>query len=498
MKNNIMIYWLHIEPTIACFHSTSYVKNEVISLLWFQVERSNRKTLTQQVYEQLRNFILNGDLKEDEKLPSTRELAASIGVSRNITLEVYDQLVSEGYLLVRPRSGTFVAPGSAFMKSPSQCSPLNEEAIKNTIKDIIDFKAGNPAMDHFPRKVWGRLAKEVCYEAPNSLFGYMKAEGLPELKEELSRYLFHTRGVISDPNQIMITSGATQALSLITEILVKNKEYVAVEDPVTEEMRTIFSYAGAEIIPIPVDEKGIKPEFLSEENPPRFIFVIPSHQFPLGGTLTIQRRIQLIEYARKFNCYIVEDDYDSEFTYEGTPVHSVQGLDPERVIYVGTFSKILSPALRIGYVVLPHSLKAEFQKLKWFTDRHNSSLEQLVLTRFIKEGFLERHVRKMKRIYKQRREALVNSLQMHFPDSVILGHAAGMHLVVELQSVTFNKQLLDWIQLHSIRIYPVEDFSIVKGAHCHKVLMGYGSLTVENIKEGVKRLKDAVEGYSIN
>lgn len=465
--------------------------------MWFQVERSDKKTLTQQVYEQLRHYILKGTLKTNEKLPSTRELAISLGVSRNIILEVYDQLVAEGYLTVRARSGTFVAPGSIFYKNESRESPKLEEPLSRVYKNMIDFKAATPAMDHFPRKVWGRLAKDICYDAPDSIFGYHSSEGLPELKEELSRYLLRTRGVISNPNQIMITSGATQALSLLTELLIKNNNYVAVEDPVTDEMRTIFSYGGAEIYPIPVDDKGIQPKYLPQDNPPGFVFVLPSHQFPLGGTLTIQRRIQLIEYARKFNCYIVEDDYDSEFTYEGTPVHSVQGLDPERVIYVGTFSKILSPALRIGYVVLPQGLIEPFKNLKWYTDRHSSSLEQLVLTRFIKEGFLERHVRKMKRIYKQRREALVSSLKKYFPNSIILGHAAGMHLVVEFNSIEFNKDLIDWIQKYSVHIYSVDYYAMLKGTHCNKIVMGYGSLSVEKIEEGVQRLKNAIEEYPL-
>ncbi|MBE4908381.1 PLP-dependent aminotransferase family protein [Bacillus luteolus] len=463
--------------------------------MWFHVDRSIQKTLTQQIYEQLRNSILNGELNRDVKLPSTRELSTSIGVSRNIVLEVYNQLVDEGYLIVRPRSGTFVAPGSSLIKLTTNESKVEIKKQNKGYTDVIDFRAATPAMDHFPRKVWGRLAKEVCYEAPDQLFGYHSPEGLVELKEELSRYLLRTRGVVSDPAQIIITSGATQALSLITELLLKENQLVAVEDPVTDEMRTIFSYGGATIIPVPVDDKGIQPEFLSEDTPPSFIFILPSHQFPLGGTLTIQRRIQLIEYARKFNCYIVEDDYDSEFTYEGTPVHSVQGLDPERVLYVGTFSKILSPALRIGYVVLPEPLIEECKKLKWYTDRHHPSLEQLMLTRFIKEGFLDRHIRKMKRIYKQRREALVSSLKNHFPDSRILGHAAGMHLVVEIPSVDFNGELLDWIKKYSIQIYPVEYYSIIKGLHNHKIVLGYGGLAVEKIEEGVSRLSMAIKSY---
>lgn len=467
--------------------------------MWFQVDKSSKKTLTQQVYERLINYILDGKMKTNAKLPSSRELGNSLGVSRNVILEVYDQLASEGYLTVIPRSGTYVAPGSMINKIKSQDTFKEKLVHEDPSKDIIDFKAATPAMDHFPRKVWGRLAKEVCYEASDSIFGYQSPEGHIELREELVKYLHINRGVKCNSEQVFITSGATQALSLITKLLTSNDEYVAVEDPVTDEMRTIFSFNGASIFPVPIDDKGIKPEHLSQESPPGFIFVLPSHQFPLGGTLTIQRRIQLIEYARKFNCFIVEDDYDSEFTYEGTPVHSVQGLDPERVIYVGTFSKILSPTLRIGYVVLPTSLIESFKKLKWYTDRHHSSLEQLILTRFLKDGFIDRHVRKMKRIYKQRRDTLVNSLVRHFPDCTILGQAAGMHLVVEFHSIKFTKKLIRWIQEESsVKIYSVDHYSILKGKHLNKIVMGYGSLAPEKIELGVKNLKDAISLYMHN
>ena len=464
--------------------------------MWFEVNRTSSKTLTQQVYEQLRQYILNGDLKTNEKLPSTRELATSLGISRNIVIEVYDQLGAEGYLILRPRSGSFVAPGSLFQNSKPQQRLEKSERYTTDSSDMIDFKAATPAMDHFPRKIWGRLAKDVCDESPDTIFGYQQAEGLLELREEISRYIFRTRGVISEPHQIMITSGATQALSLITEMLIQQNKHVAVEDPVTDEMRTIFSYAGATLCPIPVDDKGINPDKLSKDTPPAFVFVLPSHQFPMGVTLTIQRRIQLIEYARQHNCYIVEDDYDSEFTYEGTPIHSVQGLDPEKVIYVGTFSKILSPGLRIGYVVLPPFLIEPFQKKKWYTDRHHASLEQLILTKFMKEGHFDRHIRKMKRIYKQRREALGKSLKEHFPDCVLLGHAAGMHLVVEIPGITIHTPLLDWIQKQGVLIYSVEHYSLVKNTHANKIVLGYGSLPIEKIEEGVKRLKLAIESYS--
>jgi GntR family transcriptional regulator/MocR family aminotransferase len=467
-------------------------------MLWFAVDRSAAAPLTVQVYEQLRSRILRQELAEGERLPSSRELAANIGVSRNVVLEAYDRLTAEGYMKGRPQTGTYVAAGSSFERhrETEQKSLAPPAAVTRTEAGTatIDFRAAHPAADYFPRTVWGRLAKEVCLDAPERVFGYNRAEGVPELRSVLARYLLQARGVRCHPDQIVITSGATQALHLITELLSRKKDgCVAVEDPVTDEMRTIFTYAGSTVLPIPVDDKGIIPEELPAEEKPDFIFVIPSHQFPLGGTLPIQRRIQLLEYARRMDCCIVEDDYDSEFTYEGAAVHSMQGLDPERVIYVGTFSKILSPALRIGYAVLPERFIPEYRRLKWFADRHTSSLEQMILARFMEEGYFERHIRRMKKIYRKRREALVRSLQQELPQAKILGQSAGMHLVVEIPGTRFTQDMLRRIHLEGVHVYAVEHYAIHKGRHEQQIVMGYGGLTAESIQEGVVRLRRALE-----
>lgn len=473
-------------------------------MLWFEVDRNAAVPLTAQVYEQLRSRILRRELAEGEKLPSSRELAADIGVSRNVVLEAYDRLTAEGYIEGRPQSGTFVAAGSSFKQHAEaerhEKAERNRTAIAGTRTGpdteltAIDFRAAHPAADYFPRAVWGRLAKEVCLDAPERVFGYGPAEGAPELRGVLARYLQQARGVRCHPDRIVITSGATQALHLITELLSRKEDaLVAVEDPVTDEMRSIFAYAGATVLPIPVDDKGIIPEKLPAAVKPDFVFVIPSHQFPLGGTLPIQRRIRLLEYARLQDCFIVEDDYDSEFTYEGVAVHSMQGLDPDRVLYVGTFSKILSPALRIGYAVLPERLVPEYRRLKWFADRHTSVLEQLILARFMEEGYFERHIRRMKKIYRKRREALVHSLRQQLPQANILGQAAGMHLVVEVPGRRFTPELLRRIRSEGVLVYAVEHYAIRSGRHEHQIVMGYGGLSIESIREGVVRLRRALE-----
>lgn len=468
-----------------------------MTVLWFHVDRGAADPLTAQVYEQLRGRILRQELKEGARLPSSRELAAAIGVSRNVVLEAYDRLAAEGFLDNRPQRGTFVAAGSSFegVREAEQARPPMPVAYAHpaAMPAAIDFRAAHPAADHFPRTVWGRLAKEVCLGAPNSLFGYSQPEGVPELRSVLARYLRQARGVRCEPEQIVITTGATQALHLVADLLGRGgAARIAVEDPVTDEMRNIFARAGASVLPVPVDDKGMLPEALSAGETPDFAFVIPSHQFPLGGTLPIQRRIQLLEYARTRDCYLVEDDYDSEFTYEGVAVHSMQGLDPDRVLYVGTFSKILSPALRIGYVVLPPHLVAPYRRLKWLSDRHNAALEQTILARFMEEGYFDRHIRRMKNIYRKRREALVAALRRELPDANILGQAAGMHLVVEFPDIRFTEPLLRRIEREGVRVYPVERYAIRKGRYERHIVMGYGSLTVEAIEEGVARLKRAL------
>ncbi|WP_437830339.1 PLP-dependent aminotransferase family protein [Niallia taxi] len=461
-------------------------------MIFITVDRSSSISLTQQIYEQIRTSILGNTLKEGQKLLSTRELSATIGVSRNIAMEAYDRLIAEGFLEVKPKAGTYVSKGTTLSTIKHMEHEKSRTDFFQTEKSYIDFRGGNPATDYFPRKKWGQLTKEVCMDSPKHIFGYSDPRGVQELRNVLAQYLRKARGVKCDPDQIIITSGATQALRLITELLLNPEGFIASEDPVADEMRNIFAMANAKVYPVPVDENGIIPEQLPEDAP-NFLFVIPSHQFPLGGILSIQRRLMLIEYARKSGCYIVEDDYDSEFTYEGAPVPSMQGIDQQHVLYVGTFSKILSPALRIGYVVLPRNLLHEFQQLKWFNDRHTSSIEQYVLARFMEEGHFDRHIRKMKKIYQERRQVLVDVIKHYFPDAKIIGKAAGMHLVVEFPGVHFTEDIMQRMKREGVCIYPVEQYSMQKGKHKHLAVLGYGGVAPKEITKGISILKRVLE-----
>jgi GntR family transcriptional regulator / MocR family aminotransferase len=462
-------------------------------LLWISLDRSKPVPLIRQVYTDIRAKILRGELSAGDKLPSTRKLSEELRISRNVVLEAYDLLLAEGYLESRRGSGHFVAPGIR-LDAPAADAAGSERAWTAIDRDsddgVIDFRSGVPALDHFPRDVWAKVVQRACREAPLSALGYGRPEGRAELRRILSRYLYRTRGVQCRPEQIVITSGATQALSLIAKVLLSPGCSVLLEDPITLDIQTIFSSAGAVLHPIPVDEQGMMTDCLPSGKFPRFVLVTPSHQFPLGGTLPIQRRIQLIRYARDNDCYIVEDDYDSEFRYDSPPINALQGLAEERVIYVGSFSKILSPALRMGYLVLPPALVERYQEAKWYTDLHTPSLDQLALGLFVEEGHLEKTINRVKKVYKKRRQALCDALYAHFPEQVsTLGSSTGLHIVAAFRGTSFTPELLTSLQTAGVRVYPVEAHAIVKGRHHDKIILGYGNLTEAVIAEGVRRMK---------
>lgn len=296
------------------------------------------------------------------------------------------------------------------------------------------------------------------------------------------------------PEQILILSGAAQAFSLLNRLLLSSEDEIVLEDPMTYEVQLILSASGAHLIPVPVDARGLQTDLLPSTRQPRLIFVTPSHQFPQGGILPIQRRLHLLQFARAAaDCYVVEDDYDSEFRYVGSPISSLQGLSPEHVIYVGTFSKILSPALRLGYVVLPPELVERARTIKRLLDLHSPSLEQLMLAQFIESGDLERHIMRMRRIYQKRRHVLISQLRQHFSNRVeILGDATGLHLVAHFPNVTFTLEIVTAIEQAGARVYPVEQHAIVKGRHLNEIILGYSHLSPIQIERGVESIKRAI------
>jgi GntR family transcriptional regulator/MocR family aminotransferase len=415
-------------------------------------------------------------------------MADELGVSRNVVLEAFDQLTAEGYIESRTGSGTFVATGAVYSGSEipeiEEIKPIGFRPLEN---GLIDFRSGVPDLNLFPINLWIKLTREVYQAATPAQLAYGLPEGRMELRSAIADYVRVHRGVCCHPEQIVITAGTTQAIGLVSRLLLEGgNQNVVLEDPITNDIQQIIKGFGGRIHPIPVDENGLMADRLAKQPLPAFIYVTPSHQFPLGISMPIQRRVQLLEFATKTGCFILEDDYDSEFRYDAMPINAIQGLDPNRVVYLGTFSKTLCPSLRIGYIIFPPDLIEKGRQLKWFTDLHNATMDQLVLARFIKEGHFARYIVRMKKLQKRKREILTEALANWFGNRVrILGSATGLHLAATFSNVLFNETLIKKIETSGIKIYPVEEHAVIPGRFCDSIIFGYGMLDRKRIEKGV-------------
>lgn len=472
-------------------------------MLHINLNRNLDESLSKQIYQALKESIFSGNLKADEKLPSTRRLSEFLSVSRNVVMEAYEQLWAEGYLYSKEGSGTYVSDGICFKRKETVATDGEKEPGDLLYpRKRVSFRTGVPDLDTIPIKKWGQLYKSVTQTLDGASLDYQNSFGMHALRNQLSIYLRRVRGVSSRPENIMIVNGAAQAFSLLSRMVGENGE-VLVENPISQGIVYTLSSLGVRMKTIPVDENGIVTAALPEK-PPQLIFTTPSHQFPTGVVLSIKRRIELIEYARKHDCLIVEDDYDSEFRFEGNPIQSLQNLDPDRVIYVGTFSKILSPALRMGYLVLPESLVREMKNEKYVADIHSPVLEQLTMARFIEEGHLSQHIRKMKAIYFKRRNHLEACLKENFGDAVTLtGTKSGMHLVAAFESVMFDAELRSALNEKQIFVTTLGDYLLkddqnpppVEKAADHALVLGYGNTDLREIEAGVAGIAAVVSEF---
>ena len=464
-------------------------------MLWIKIDRSLKITLAKQIFEQLRDKILRNELKSGEKLPSTRNLSEELSVSRNIIVGAYDQLIAEGYLESKEGSGTYVAENTYLSnyKIPSEHNNkyTSDEKIN---RDIIDFNSGIPDLRKFPRSLWARFLKSSFLDMSEHMLDYGKSQGLLDLRLTLSNFLLKTKGIKCNPDQIIILSGSAEGFLIIGKLLKQNYNNVIIEDPIYDGIQKIFNSLDIKFYPIPVDNKGIKTDLIPENLINHFIVITPSHQFPTGSVLPIQRRVKLIELARNTNTYIIENDYDSEFRYTGLQISSLHLLDPEIVIHIGTFSESLYPSLRLGYMVLPEILIKDCCKIKESYGLFTPSIYQLALSNFIKEGYFERHINKMKRLYKGKRKILIDKLKNEFKSSInISGDSIGLYIVTEFKNVIFTDKVIKKMLDNKVRVYRVEDHSIIKGKHNNKIILSYGNLSALEIEEGIKRIKEALK-----
>lgn len=391
-------------------------------------------------------------------------------------------------------------PYNFITKGPDFLTLNPSSIIENDLNTVLcNFRHGVPAWDAFPMDQWQKALMNACRRASPDTLGYGPVEGSLGLRQEIARLLRSTRSMPVVPEQIVITSGATQALDILSRIFVSKGDHVIVEDPSHNVVREIFSFAGAVVTPIRVDLEGISVDELQvscdtiKEGPykkPKLAYVTPSHQFPFGVTLSMKRRVQLLEWAKANQAFIIEDDYDSEYRYEGPKLSSLAGLDVDgRVIYVGSFSKVLFPSLRIGYVVLPPTLIQPFLAVKWITDRMSSALDQEALAEFIQNGHYARHVTQMGKLYAARRACLVKSLDAEFGSRVrYYGEEAGLHLLIELESNAEEYRIAELALRYGVRVYPASSYFVGSKPQGPVFLLGYSNLTENQIKMGVNRL----------
>jgi GntR family transcriptional regulator/MocR family aminotransferase len=456
------------------------------------LDRKSPVSLTAQLINELRNKILSSQLAAGERLCATRELAMELGLARNTVITAYEQLISEGYLESRTGSGTYVANLKKvhISKSSSQMpSTINIYKTDELDSNSIQFDPGSPDNSAFPNILWGKSLKEACLMTPQICFGYSNPEGEIILKKALCEYLQRSKGIVCHPEQIIIVPGSSGGISLLSKLFYSESASVIIEDPSITFVRNIFSSSGYLVQPIPVDKQGMQTELLWNKTKPKLIYAVPSHQFPTGAVLPVARKLELIEYALETDSYIIEDDYDSEFKYSGVTIQSLYNLNSERTIYLGTFSKIFSPAIRLGYLILPSHLYRKAVDLMDELIIRADTLSQLAMAYFMNNRLLDRHIYKMKRLYAGKRKLLIQCLNEVFKDQVIItGENAGLHLMAEFNH-KFTDQ--DFIKLSEQGVIAecAEDYAIMKGFYQNKLILGYGNLTHEQIKEGVKKLQ---------
>lgn len=457
------------------------------------LKRENEISLSRQLFYAMRDLILEGQIQSGEALPSTRWLAKDMGISRSTVNEAYAMLETEGFIVTHQGAPTRVKEGLYLEKHQrhheAELFPVIQEVEK---KYEADFKTGQPDVSLFPRYVWNQMMYKAFEQLNDKDLGYFGTAGYEALRVEISHWLFRKRGLSARAQDIFITSGTTQALSILVSMLSKEGLPFAVEDPCHKGLLEVIENSGHPILGIPVDQEGMKTTFL-ERQAFSAVYVTPSHQFPLGSILTAERRIELIRLARQKQFYIIEDDYDSEFRYTGASVTPLYSMDSEQVLYTGSFSKSLYPALRIGFVILPPKLQPHWIYLRKHFDVQNPIVEQAALAAFLKQRKLDQYIQKISRLYEKKRKALKNAIYECFGDQCsLLGDETGLHLVLKLPGAHFDEVFEKKCQSAGIRVFPIEHYCISKGKHMDQLMLGYGHLKIEDIQRNVLSLYDLI------
>ena len=433
----------------------------------------------------LRTAICAGTLPLGAPLPSSRALSQDLGIARGTVVEAYNQLTAEGYLQSRHGSGTVVAfAGRPVARAPSP--PKESDPFR------FNFRSGSPDVSSFPSGAWTRALRAALSRAPALALGYGDARGRPELRATLADYLARARGVSTTEEDLVITNGFCQGLWLLARSLrATGARQVAVEDPGSQEARAAILDAGLRLHPVPVDGEGLRTDRLESRD--RAVLLTPAHHYPLGVTLSPARRAALVAWARAHDSLVIEDDYDGEFRYDRQPVGALQALDPARVIYAGTASKALAPGIRLGWLALPRRWVGPVAALKGRLDGQAPVPDQLALAELVRSGAFERHLRRMRREYRRRRDVLLVALDERAPSLVPTGIAAGLHLVLQLPEGTSEAVLVNRVQERGVFVGGLRHFSSRRTSSQSGLVVGYGRPPANGYQAAVNALAEALD-----
>ncbi len=485
-----------------------------------EIERGRKATLQFQLFEQIRRFILNGQLKPGMLLPSSRALAENLGISRHTVLLAYERLIAEGYLETKAAARTMVSQGIADLdrasarsrprpgqESPGApvCTPRYPVVFRgakmrldrDSSRLMADFFVGRPGADTFPNATWRRLVLQQLTKGGTNLTQYGNPAGFSTLREAIAQHLGPARGMRVTADRVLIVNGIQEGMNIVSRLFVASGTLVAIENPSYQGAAAVFESHGAKLVPVPVDRDGIEPAHLPEG---RFalLYLTASHQYPTGATLTPERRFAALSWARRMGTYIVEDDYDSDFRYDGPPLTAIAGLDGEdAVIYMGTFSKSIGAGLRVGYLVLPRELVDAATRIKSLLNNGHNWLDQAVLADFIHTGAFSRHLQRIRKIYRARRDTLLAALNQHFGCVDVTGALGGMHVMWHLpQNLPSAEEAEQIARRHGIGVYSLRSGAAhvigdVPSAD-RALIIGYTALPERVIAKGIARLAEAL------
>ncbi len=451
-------------------------------MLTYDLEKRGKHPIYEYLYLCIRNDILKGTIKAGEKLPSKREMARTLDVALITVENAYAQLAIEGYVTAKEKSGYFVSAGMGESGLPAEdeeiASQSSAQKNEKTRKEwLVDFSSGELRRDAFPFSTWAKLARRVMNDREEAFLTKPESKGVPELREAIAAYLRKAKGISVDENQIIVGPGTEYLHHILLQLLGRSR-IVAVEDPGYKKVGQIYEGNGLKCLHVPVDQGGMIVKRLWDSNA-TLVHVAPAHQFPTGCVMPIGRRQELLAWAKAQSAYVIEDDYDSEFRFDGRPIPTLASLGGERVIYMNTFTKTLAPSIRIAYMVLPRDLTDRYEKKLFYYSAALSAFEQYTLAAFIKEGYYERHVSRMRNYYRQQRDKILTALAQSpmAPRCTVEEHAAGLHFILKVKGLGNDEKWLRRLEEHAIRLSPVASYSYERAEkYQHAFVIYYSDL----------------------